>query len=186
MEPVAPRRHYTRYLEQGFPVSPTRPLSVPVVLYAGRQGEPSLQAARFVSQELRQHLGVRTGLIDIGDPRAISMMAGADAIVIVTPEHDRTMPKLEKPTGIVAVSAGAGGGGNGAITTSLAILRPLGLVTLFWDVDPGSVGNVFERDASLRDEAVVRGTHKFLGELIRMAKAFRPACERAERLAGTA
>jgi NAD(P)H-dependent FMN reductase len=180
-------------------VTDIRPLSIPVILGTSRKGRMSVHAARFVYEELRKHEGIRTELIDIaelehrlddngqgtGDPRFTASMAQADAIVIVTPEYNHAMPGLlkhvldsclqeyiHKAAGIVAVSAGAFGGTR-VVETSLAVLRELGLVTIFWDVNVSAVSNVFDEQGSLREEAVVRRTDKFLRELIWMAKTLR-------------
>jgi hypothetical protein len=59
------------------------------------------------------------------------------------------------------------------IETSLPVLRELGLVTIFWDVNFGSVGKVFGDDGALRDPSFVRRIDKFLGELIWMARTLR-------------
>ena len=176
-----------------------RPLSIPVILGTSRKGRMSRHAARFVCQELRKREGVCTELIDIadldhrlddsgqgtGDPRFAASMAAADGIVIVAPEYNHAMPGLlkhvldsclkeyiHKPAGIVAVSAGPFGGTR-VIETSLPVLRELGLVTIFWDVNVGSVAKVFDDNGSLLDQAFVRRTDKFLGELIWMATTLR-------------
>jgi NAD(P)H-dependent FMN reductase len=181
-------------------VSPeTRPLSIPVILGTSRKGRLSGHAARFVCEELRKRDGIRTELIDIAhlehrlddsgqgtaDPSFAASMALADGIVIVAPEYNHAMPGLlkhvldsclkeyiHKAAGIVAVSAGPFGGTR-VVETSLPVLRELGLVTIFWDVNVGSVGAVFDGAGSLLDEAFVRRTDKFLGELIWMAKTLR-------------
>lgn len=177
----------------------SRPLSIPVILGTSRKGRMSSHAARFVWCELAKRQGVQTELIDIadlehrlddngegtGDPRFTASMALADAIVIVAPEYNHAMPGLlkhvldsclkeyiHKAAGIVAVSAGPFGGAR-VIETSLPVLRELGLVTIFWDVNVGSVGKVFDESGALLDHAFVRRTDKFLGELIWMAKTLR-------------
>jgi NAD(P)H-dependent FMN reductase len=159
----------------------------------------SAHAARFVCQELQKRPGVCTRIIDIGelehhlddngqgtgDPEFAASMMQADAIVIVTPEYNHAMPGLlkhvldsclkeyiHKAAGIVAVSAGPFGGTR-VIETSLPVLRELGLVTIFWDVNVGSVGKVFDESGKLLDEAFVRRTDKFLGELVWMARTLR-------------
>ncbi|HEX2610537.1 MAG TPA: NAD(P)H-dependent oxidoreductase [Gemmatimonadales bacterium] len=176
-----------------------RPLSIPVILGTSRKGRLSAHAARFVFRELEKRDGVRTELIDIGrlmhqlddsgqgtgDGAFAASMAQADAIVIVTPEYNHAMPGLlkhvldsclkeyiHKAAGIVAVSAGPFGGTR-VIETSLPILRELGLVTIFWDVNVGSVAKVFDDSGNLLDPAFVRRTDKFLGELIWMARTLR-------------
>jgi NAD(P)H-dependent FMN reductase len=174
-------------------------LSIPVILGTSRKGRTSAHAAQFVWQELRKREGVRTELIDIaclehrfdgngegtGDPRFAASMAQADAIVIVAPEYNHAMPGLlkhvldsclkeyiHKAAGIVAVSAGPFGGTR-VIETSLPVLRELGLVTIFWDVNVGSVAKVFGEGGRLLDDAFIRRTDKFLGELVWMAKTLR-------------
>jgi NAD(P)H-dependent FMN reductase len=180
-------------------VAEGRPLSIPVILGTTRKGRMSAHAARFVSQELQKREGVSTELIDIGqlqhclddngqgtgDPGFAASMSRADAIVIVAPEYNHAMPGLlkhvldsclkeyiHKAAGIVAVSAGPFGGTR-VIETSLPVLRELGLVTIFWDVNVGSVAKVFDESGKLLDPAFVRRTDKFLGELIWMARTLR-------------
>jgi NAD(P)H-dependent FMN reductase len=180
-------------------VAEVRPLHIPVILGTNRKGRMSAHAARLVSGELRKREGVGTELIDIGtlehhlddngqgtgDPGFTTSMARADAIVLVTPEYNHAMPGLlkhvldsclkeyiHKAAGIVAVSAGPFGGTR-VIETSLPVLRELGLVTIFWDVNVGSVGKVFSETGELVDPAFIRRTDKFLGELIWMARTLR-------------
>jgi hypothetical protein len=59
------------------------------------------------------------------------------------------------------------------IESSLPVFRELGLVTIFWDVNVGSVGKVFDEAGTLVDPAFIRRTDKFLGELLWMAKTLR-------------
>ena len=180
-------------------MSDGRPLSIPVILGTGRRGRMSAHAARFVCEELGKREGVRTELIDIaelehrlddngegtGDPRFAAVMARADGVVIVAPEYNHAMPGLlkhvldsclkeyiHKAAGIVAVSAGPFGGAR-VVETSLPVLRELGLVAIFWDINVGSVGKVFDQSGNLVDDALVRRTDKFLAELIWMARTLR-------------
>ncbi|HEY8256369.1 MAG TPA: NAD(P)H-dependent oxidoreductase [Gemmatimonadales bacterium] len=176
-----------------------RPLCIPVILGTARKGRMSAHAARFVHGQLRNREGVETELVDVGtlthrfddngegtaDPAFAACMARADAIVLVAPEYNHAMPGLlkhvldsclkeyiHKAAGIVAVSAGPFGGTR-VIESSLPILRELGLVAIFWDVNVGSVGKVFDEAGTLIDQALVRRTDKFLGELVWMAKTLR-------------
>jgi NAD(P)H-dependent FMN reductase len=180
-------------------VAEARPLHIPVILGTSRKGRLSAHAARMVSRELQKRDGICTELIDIGDLEHhlddngqgtgdsgfAASMARADAIVIVTPEYNHAMPGLlkhvldsclkeyiHKAAGIVAVSAGPFGGTR-VIETSLPVLRELGLVTIFWDVNVGSVAKVFDESGKLLDDAFVRRIDKFLGELIWMARTLR-------------
>jgi NAD(P)H-dependent FMN reductase len=159
----------------------------------------SAHAANLVLDELRKREGVTTELIDIAtlqhclddngqgtaDPTFAACITRADGIVLVAPEYNHAMPGLlkhvldsclkeyiHKAAGIVAVSAGPFGGAR-VIESSLPVLRELGLVTIFWDVNVGSVGKVFDETGKLLDPAFIRRTDKFLGELIWMATTLR-------------
>ena len=177
----------------------SRPLSIPVILGTARKGRMSAHAARFVHGQLQKRDGVESELLDVGtlmhrfdengegtaDPAFAASMAQADAIILVAPEYNHAMPGLlkhvldsclkeyiHKAAGIVAVSAGPFGGTR-VIESSLSILRELGLVAIFWDVNIGGVGKVFDENGGLLDQALVRRTDKFVGELIWMAKTLR-------------
>jgi NAD(P)H-dependent FMN reductase len=159
----------------------------------------SAHAARFVHGALQKREGIVTELIDVGtlslrldengegtaSPEFSASMSRADAVVLVAPEYNHAMPGLlkhvldsclkeyiHKAAGIVAVSAGPFGGTR-VIESSLPVLRELGLVTIFWDVNVGSVGKVFDENGALLDPALIRRTDKFLGELIWMARTLR-------------
>jgi NAD(P)H-dependent FMN reductase len=120
-----------------------------------------------------------------GDPAFAASMNRADAIILVAPEYNHAMPGLlkhvldsclqeyiHKAAGIVAVSAGPFGGTR-VIETTLPVLRELGLATIFWDVNFGSVGKVFDDKGALLDASFIRRTDKFLSELLWMAKTLR-------------
>src|SRR5215831_8056283 len=176
-----------------------RPLSIPVILGTTRKGRMSAHAARFVFDQLQKREGITSELIDIAelslptddageaakDPRFSAAMERADAIVIVSPEYNHSFPGLlkhvldtclkeyiHKAAGIVGVSAGVFGGAR-AIEHFQPVLRELGLVSIFWDVNFGSVHKVFDPNGNLLDAAYVGRADKFLKELIWMAKVLR-------------
>jgi len=72
----------------------------------------------------------------------------------------------------VGVSAGPFGGTR-VIQNLLPVMREIGLVTIFWDVNFSSVQKAFAEDGRLLDESYIRRIDKFLKELIWMAKALR-------------
>jgi NAD(P)H-dependent FMN reductase len=76
----------------------------------------------------------------------------------------------------VGVSAGPFGGTR-AIQNLLPVMRELGLVTIFWDVNFSTVQRVFAPDGNLLDESYVRRIDKFLKELIWMAQTLRQGRE---------
>jgi NAD(P)H-dependent FMN reductase len=177
----------------------SRPLYIPVILGTARMGRMSLHAARVVTEELSKKAGVETELIDIAKlplptndagerikhPGFSAQMTKADAIVVVSPEYNHGYSGLlkhvldsclkeyiHKAVGIVGVSAGPFGGTR-VIENLLPVMRELGLVTIFWDVNFSSVHKVFAEDGRLLDESFIRRIDKFLKELIWMAKTLR-------------
>ncbi len=175
------------------------PLSIPVILGTSRKGRMSAHAARFVVDELRKREDVSTELIDIAelpmpvddagegikDPGFSEKMDAADALVIVVPEYNHSFPGLlkhvldsclkeyvHKTAGIVGVSAGPFGGTR-VIQSFLPVLRELGLVAIFWDINFGSVNKVFSETGQLLDQAFVCRSDKFFNELIWMANTLR-------------
>jgi NAD(P)H-dependent FMN reductase len=112
-------------------------------------------------------------------------MARADGLVIVAPEYNHGYPGLlkhvlnsclkeyiHKAVGIVGVSSGPFGGVRG-IQSLLPVMRELGLVTIFWDVNFTQVHKVFDEDGGLLDPAFPRRIQKFLDELVWMATILR-------------
>ena len=59
------------------------------------------------------------------------------------------------------------------IENLLPVLRELGPVTIFWDVNFSGAPKLFDADGQLLDKAFVGRTDKFLQELIWMATVLR-------------
>src|SRR5205823_3178736 len=180
-----------------------RLLFIPVILGTARQGRKSERAAHFVFERTKARAGVETELIDV---RALPMRLDAageqmkdlafsstiercDGLILITPEYNHGYPGLlkhaldmnlkeyiHKAVGICGVSAGPFGGAR-VIENLLPVMRELGLVTIFWDVNFSSVQKVFAEDGRLLDDSYIRRTDKFLRELIWMAKALRQGRE---------
>src|SRR5438128_11289556 len=177
----------------------SRPLFIPVILGTSRMGRLSLHAARLVVGELGKCRGVETDLIDIARlplptndaGEAIKQadfsakMSKADAFILVSPEYNHGYSGLlkhvldsclkeyiHKAVGIMGVSAGPFGGAR-VIENLLPVMRELGLVTIFWDVNFSNVQKVFDMSGKLLDDAYTRRISKFLSELIWMAKTLR-------------
>src|SRR5256712_4430134 len=180
-----------------------RPLFIPVILGTARQGRESEHAARFVFDQTKERAGVESEFIDvralpmklddageqIKDPKFSAAIERCDGLIIVTPEYNHGYPGLlkhaldmnlkeyiHKAAGICGVSAGLFGGAR-VIENLLPVLRELGLVTIFEDVNFGNVGKLFDEQGNLLDQDYVRRTDKFLRELIWMAKALRQGRE---------
>ena len=176
-----------------------KPLYIPVILGTARQGRWSEHAARFVLEETRKRAGVETDLIDvrelhlrtddageqIKDPDYAAKMTRADGLIIVAPEYNHGYPGLlkhaldtcleeyiHKAAGICGVSAGPMGGAR-VIEALLPVLRELGLVTTFTDVNFSKVRSTFSEAGELQDEKFVGRVGKFLDELIWMSRVLR-------------
>ena len=176
-----------------------RPLFIPVILGTTRRGRMSAAAANLMVSEIEKRHGITTELIDLGtvsmpvddageaikDSGFADLMAAADGVVIVAPEYNHGYPGLlkhvldsclkeyiHKAVGIVGVSAG-GFGGTRVIENLLPVMRELGLVTIFGDVNFSNVRTVFDDSGQLRDPALLRRVDKFLRELVWMSKTLR-------------
>ena len=176
-----------------------RPLNIPVILGTARKGRASEHAAHLFAELLNRRVGIVSRVIDIGtipmpvddageaikDPGFSRAMTEADGLVIVSPEYNHSFPGLlkhvldsclseyiHKAVGIVGVSAGPFAGAR-VIQNLLPVMREIGLSTIFWDVNIGSVAKVFAEDGRLLDEAVIRRSERFIKELVWMAKVLR-------------
>jgi NAD(P)H-dependent FMN reductase len=176
-----------------------RPFFVPVILGTARQERESENAARFVFEQTKKRAGVETELIDIRDipmrlddageqmkdPKFSAIIQRCDGLILVTPEYNHGYPGLlkhaldmnlkeyiHKAVGICGVSAGPFGGAR-VIEHLLPVMRELGLVAIFEDVNFGKIGTLFDEGGKLLDENYVRRVDKFLNELIWMARVLR-------------
>ena len=176
-----------------------RRLYIPVILGTVRRGRMSLPVANLMESELSRRAGIVTELIDVArlplriddageatkDPTFSAQMSRADALVLVSPEYNHgysgmlkhvldscLKEYIHKAVGIVGVSAGPFGGTRG-IQDLLPVMRELGLVMIFWDVNFSVVQNVFDASGALRDEAYLPRIDKFLKELVWMARTLR-------------
>ena len=174
-------------------------LFIPVILGTARKGRRSENAARFVFEETKKRAGVETEFVDIcnipmrlddageqmKDPAFSHLVMRADGLILVVPEYNHGYPGLlkhaldmnlkeyiHKAVGICGVSAGPFGGAR-VIEALLPVMRELGLVTIFNDVNFGNVAKIFGEDGKLLDESFVRRTAEFLDELIWMARVLR-------------
>jgi NAD(P)H-dependent FMN reductase len=176
-----------------------RPLFVPVILGTPRRGRQSEHAAALMAAEMAKRPGVITELLDVArlpipvddagetakDPEFSEKMNLADALVIVSPEYNHGYPGLlkhvldtnlkeyiHKAVGIVGVSAGVFGGAR-VIQNLIPVMRELGLVMIFWDVNFTTVGTRFDQDGKLLDESFLPRIAMFLDELCWMAETLR-------------
>ena len=176
-----------------------RSLFIPVILGTARQGRQSENVARFVFEQTKKRADVETELIDVRelpmrlddageqmkDAAFSATIDRCDGIVVVVPEYNHGYPGLlkhaldmnlkeyiHKAVGICGVSAGLFGGAR-VIEGLLPVMRELGLVTIFEDVNFGKVQEIFDEEGRLLDQSYVLRVDKFLNELIWMARVLR-------------
>jgi NAD(P)H-dependent FMN reductase len=181
------------------PTTTERPLFIPIILGTARRGRQSENVARFVFEQTKKRADIETELIDVcklpmklddageqmKDPKFSATINRCDGLIIVTPEYNHGYPGLlkhaldmnleeyiHKAVGICGVSAGPFGGAR-VIEGLLPVMRELGLVTIFWDVNFGNVEKLFDEQGNLLDQSYVRRLDKFLNELIWMARVLR-------------
>ena len=174
-------------------------LFIPLILGTARQGRESEHAARFVFEQTKKRAGVETEFIDVRtlpmklddageqmkDPKFAATIERCDGLIIVTPEYNHSFPGLlkhaldmclkeyiHKAVGICGVSAGLIGGAR-VIESLLPVMRELGLVTIFEDMNFGKIGSLFDEHGNLMDENFVRRVDTFLNELIWMSRVLR-------------
>src|SRR5882762_1106807 len=178
---------------------PERPLFIPLILGTARQERQSEHVARFVFEKTEKHAGVETELIDVRalpmrlddageqmkDLAFSSTIERCDGLILITPEYNHGYPGLlkhaldmnlkeyiHKAVGICGVSAGPFGGAR-VIENLLPVMRELGLVAIFDDVNFGNVAKIFDDEGNLLDQNFVRRVDMFLNELIWMSRVLR-------------
>jgi NAD(P)H-dependent FMN reductase len=179
-------------------------LFIPIILGTARQGRQSEKVARFIFEQTKKRADVETELIDVcnlpmklddageqmKDPKFSATIERCDGLIIVTPEYNHGYPGLlkhaldmnlkeyiHKAVGICGVSAGPFGGAR-VIQGLLPVMRELGLVTIFEDVNFGKVQEIFDEQGQLLDQSYVKRVDKFLNELIWMARVLRHGREK--------
>ena len=176
-----------------------RALFIPLILGTAREGRQSENVARFVFEQTKKRADVETELIDVRelpmklddageqmkDQKFSAAIERCDGLIIVTPEYNHGYPGLlkhaldmnlkeyiHKAVGICGVSAGPFGGAR-VIEGLLPVIRELGMVAIFEDVNFGNVAKIFDDQGNLLDQNYVRRLDKFLAELIWMARVLR-------------
>jgi NAD(P)H-dependent FMN reductase len=176
------------------------PLFIPVILGTTRQGRQSEHVAKFIVEQIATRDDVETELIDIRkiaiatndagesikDPQFSATVDRADGLIIVAPEYNHGYPGLlkhvldsclkeyiHKAVGLCGVSAGPFGGTR-VIQNLLPVMRELGLMTIFYDLNFGNVQHLFDESGNLIDkQTYIRRLDKFMNELVWMSTVLR-------------
>lgn len=176
------------------------PLYIPVILGTPRQGRQSEFVAQFIVEQISTREDIETELIDIRtlaiatddagesikNPQFSATMERADGLIIVVPEYNHGYPGLlkhvldtclkeyiHKAVGLCGVSAGPFGGTR-VIQNLLPVMRELGLMTIFYDLNFGNVQTLFDESGNLIDKPTyIRRMERFMEELVWMSTVLR-------------
>ena len=128
------------------------------------------------------------------DSKFAATIGRCDGLILVTPEYNHGYPGLlkhaldmnlkeyiHKAVGICGVSAGSFGGAR-VIENLAPVMRELGLVIIFEDVNFGAVQTLFDEQGQLLNQEYIGRVDKFLNELIWMSRVLRHGRENVARV----
>lgn len=178
-------------------------LFIPILLGTVRQNRQSEKVAKFLLQKINEHPEIDTQLFDprkmnlpMNDEGGYDglkeknadyrdAIIRADGLIIISPEYNHGYPGslkraldvllkeyIHKTVGFVGVSAG-GFGGVRVIEQLVQVIRELGLVVTFKDLQISKVQEVFDDHGNLKDESVNKRVDAFLTELVWMSKVMK-------------
>ncbi len=176
-------------------------LFIPILLGTNRKDRSTENVAKWVHHKMLGHADIDTQLFDVRDfdlprdhygteighlfPEWRDAIVRADGLVIVAPEYNHAYPGIlksvidlllkeyiHKAVGLVGVSAGPWGGVR-VIESLVPMIRELGLVPTFTDLQFPNVRSKFDADGNLLDPAYDKRVAAFLDELTWMAKTLR-------------
>lgn len=176
-------------------------LFIPILLGTNRKERLSEHVAKWVLAKVEEREDIDTQLFDVRDfhlpydhygqeikdefPGWRDAIVRADGLIIVTPEYNHGPPGplkgvldlllreyVHKAVGFVAVSQQVWGGTR-VIETMTHIVRELGLVITFTDLNFPRVQDKFDGEGNLLDDAYNARAAAFLDELVWMAKTLR-------------
>jgi len=172
-------------------------LFIPILLGTPRRARASENVARWVHAKMQERVDIESVLFDVRDfdlprdhygteigdqfPEWRETIIRADGLVIVTPEYNHGYPGalksvldlllkeyIHKAVAFVGVSAGPWGGTR-VIEACVPMVRELGLVVSFTDLNFPQAESKFDAEGNLLDNGYGKRVKGFLDELVWMA-----------------
>jgi NAD(P)H-dependent FMN reductase len=176
-------------------------LFIPALLGTNRKERKSVHVANWLVGEMQKRKDIETKLFDVCDfvlpqddygtalkdsfPEWRDCITRADGLVVISPEYNHGYPGalksvldlllkeyIHKCVALVGVSAGPWGGTR-VIESLVPMVRELGLVVTFTDLNFPSVQNKFDADGNLLDKAYEKRAVGFLDELVWMSRTLK-------------
>ncbi len=175
------------------------PLKIAVIQGTSRQKRKSIHASKYVFEVGQKIDGIEVIFVDpldfdlpfdgnddeVKDPRYSKIVEESDGFFIVTPEYNHSFPSslkrlldselkkyIHKPVAFAGVSSGNWGGVR-AIESLVPVVRELGLVATFKDIQFPNVGDLFDDNGQIKNIDYVEYVRQSYEELIWMAKALK-------------
>jgi NAD(P)H-dependent FMN reductase len=174
---------------------------IPALLGTNRKERKSVHVANWLVGEMQKRKDVETKLFDVQDfdlpqddygteirdsfPEWRDCIIRADGLIVITPEYNHGYPGalksvldlllkeyIHKCVGLVGVSSGPWGGTR-VIEALVPMVRELGLVVTFTDLNFPSVQNKFDEDGKLLDKAYEKRAVDFLDEIVWMSRVMK-------------
>jgi len=179
----------------------SEPLFIPVLLGTPRKDRQSENVANWVSSKMQERDDIETQAFDVRDfdlprdhygteigdqfPEWRDAIIKADGLVVITPEYNHAYPGtmksvldlllkeyIHKAVAFVGVSAGVWGGTR-VIEACVPMVRELGLVVTFSDLNFPQVQTKFDENGNLLDEAYDKRVQGFLDEIVWMSRSLK-------------
>ena len=179
-------------------------LNIVVISGTTRKNNRTNVVAKFISSVGKDIENVDVNLLDLqdftfpfdgnmdgaSDPKFTEAMSKADAFIIVTPEYNHSFPGslkraldsvqtkhyIHKPVAIAGVSSGIWGGLR-VIQHIIPVVRELGMMVTFADMQFPKVGELFNEDGSVKDEKYIERVQRSYTELIWVTQGMKYAIE---------
>jgi NAD(P)H-dependent FMN reductase len=176
-------------------------LFIPIILGTTRKGRRSEYVAKYLYKRASMHSDIEAKLFDVRDfvfprdgygqdikdvfPEYRDAVINADGFILVAPEYNHSFSGdlkkvidlmlqdyIHKAVGLCGVSAG-GFGGTRVIESLVPVVRELGLVVTFTDLNVSKAKDFIDEKCTLIDPKMGERIDGFLAELIWMAKVLR-------------